>query len=104
MVNHLKASLFRKLLDYYAHKLDIREKTSGYTVSGDDLFKLAADAYPRLAEYIKVYNECVDLIARLSPTLNTTVHLLIQKEFGKPLELLRIAQLYRVKDMVLQRL
>jgi hypothetical protein len=103
-MNHNKVTTFYKLLEYFMFKLNIFDKTTGYAASTSDLMKLATEAYPRIIEYVSIHNECVDLIGRLSPTLNTTLHMILLKEFGKPLHLLRTAQLYRVKDMVLQRL
>jgi hypothetical protein len=103
MVNHNKVNHFQQLISFLVINYDIKNK-QGYVVSPAELRTKAIEVYPRINEYVTIYNQCVDLIGRLRPTINTTFHILLNKEFGLPLHLLRTSQLYKVKDMLLQRL
>lgn len=101
--NYFKTNHFQQLISFLLIHFDIRNK-EGYVVGPAELHKACVDIFPRIDEYVKVYNECIDMIGRLGPTINTTFHMLLDKEFNKPLHLLTVTQLYKVKSMLLNRL
>lgn len=102
-MNHSKIFLIKKLFEHFIFIYTIRTKDNK-AVTADDLWRVAADMHPRLEEYVAIYNECVELISRLSPTMNTTFHILMEREFKKPLHLIPTNDLYKVKDMLINRL
>jgi hypothetical protein len=102
-MNHQHITTFSQLCIGITTKLKVTDE-NGYKMSGHQLMMFAIEMFPRIQEYVSIYNNVVDLIMRLSPTANTAYHIHLEKDVKRMLQHLTTSQLYIERDYLLQRL